>query len=539
MDDEVVSVAGLHVTYRVGRAEVFAVRGVDFHLRAGECLAIVGESGSGKSTVARALVGLTGPGARLRSDRLVVSGQELSRLGDREWRRIRGAQVGLVLQDALTALDPLRTVGAEVAEAARNHGLVRRGEVARRVHRLLTDVQVPQPELRARQYPQQLSGGLRQRALIAAAMAADPPVLVADEPTTALDVTLQAKLLDLLAARKAAGTAVLLISHDLSVVARLADRVAVMRDGEFVETGCTADVLRAPEHPYTRQLLAATPSAHARGARLAGPRSTPVRTRTPRPSGVLARVREVSKTFRGPGGARLAAVSEVSFSLSAGEILGVVGESGSGKSTLAHLLLGLLEPNTGTIELFGQPWSGVPEARRQRGRVQWVQQDPLGSFDPRYRVGRLIAEAGVDRARVRELLDQVGLDPAMADRHPRTLSGGQRQRVAIARALARDPEVIVCDEPVSALDVSVQAQILDLFADIRADLGTALVLISHDLAVVHHVADRVLVMRAGTVVESGPVTEVFARPTHPYTAQLIAALPRPGDAYAAHPEGVA
>jgi peptide/nickel transport system ATP-binding protein len=247
----------------------------------------------------------------------------------------------------------------------------------------------------------------------------------------------------------------------------------------------------------------------------------------------------VSVSFRGPDKVSRPAVSDVSFTLAAGEILGVVGESGSGKSTLAHLLLGLLEPDAGSIELFGQPWSGVPESRRRRGRVQWVQQDPLGSFDPRYRVGRVVEEAGADRARVLELLDLVGLDRSRADRHPATLSGGQRQRVAIARALAPSPEVIVCDEPVSALDVSVQAQVLDLFTDIRDDLGTALVLISHDLGVVHHVADRVLVMRRGEVVESGPVVDVFARPSHPCTRELVGALPHPEDARATEPEGVA
>ncbi|MEV4846010.1 ABC transporter ATP-binding protein [Micromonospora matsumotoense] len=538
MAGEVVSVAGLHVEYRVGHTVVPAVRGVDLHLRAGECLAVVGESGSGKTAIAKALVGLTGPGSRVRADRLVVGGEDVNGLDDRGWRRVRGARVGLVLQDALTSLDPVRPVGAEIAEAVRNHRVVARREVATRVRQLLADAQVPQPDLRARQYPHQLSGGLRQRALIAAAMAADPPVLVADEPTTALDVTVQARVLDLLAARKSAGTAVLLISHDLSVVARLADRVAVLHDGVVVETGETAELLRAPTHPYTRRLLAATPTAHLRGARLAGPRTTPVRTRSPRPTGVVAEVRAVSKLFRGPDRQPHRAVSGVSFTLSAGEILGVVGESGSGKTTLAHLLLGLLEPESGTIELFGRPWSGVPESRRRRGQVQWVQQDPLGSFDPRYRVSRLIEEAGADRARVHELLDQVGLDRALADRHPTTLSGGQRQRVAIARALAPTPQVIVCDEPVSALDVSVQAQILDLFTDIRADLGTAIVLISHDLGVVHHVADRVLVMRDGKVVESGQVTEVFARPAHPYTRELVGALPRPEDAYAGQPEGV-
>jgi peptide/nickel transport system ATP-binding protein len=527
-DGNLVAVEGLRVDYRVGRSVVHAVRGIDFTLRAGECLAIVGESGSGKSATAKALLGLTGPGSTVRADRLSLSGTDLTTLTERDWRRVRGARVGLVSQDALNSLDPVRTVGAEIAEALRNHRVVDRAELPQRVRSLLVDARVPEPDLRAKQYPHQLSGGLRQRALIASAMAADPPLLVADEPTTALDVTVQARILDLLAARKAEGTGVLLISHDLAVVARLADRIAVMWNGEIVETGTAADLLRAPEHPYTQRLLAAIPSAHARGARLSGPRTGKKSPAKPHPSGVVAEVCGVHKSFRGPDKVSRPAVADVSFSLAAGEILGVVGESGSGKSTLAHLLLGLLEPDEGSIVLFGQQWSGVK--RRERGRVQWVQQDPLGSFDPRYTVGRVIGEAaGTNRARVLELLALVGLDLSLVDRNPRTLSGGQRQRVAIARALAPSPEVIVCDEPVSALDVSVQAQILDLFTDIRADLGTSLVLISHDLGVVHHISDRVLVMKDGRIVESGAVTEVFANPTHDYTRELLSAQPRPAD----------
>ena len=452
---------------------------------------------------------------------------------------------GLVLQDALTSLDPVRPVGAEIAEAVRNHRVVARREVATRVRQLLADAQVPQPDLRARQYPHQLSGGLRQRALIAAAMAADPPVLVADEPTTALDVTVQARVLDLLAARKSAGTAVLLISHDLSVVARLADRVAVLHDGVVVETGETAELLRAPTHPYTRRLLAATPTAHLRGARLAGPRTTPVRTRSPRPTGVVAEVRAVSKLFRGPDRQPHRAVSGVSFTLSAGEILGVVGESGSGKTTAGAPVVGPVESESGTIELFGRPWSGVPESRRRRGRcsgccrTRWVRPRPA---DRCRAVSEplIVQEAVADRAaraRARELLDgrsgPGSWRPPPADLLRRTAAAGRDRPGA-----RPDTEVIVCDEPVSALDVSVQAQILDLFTDIRADLGTAIVLISHDLGVVHHVADRVLVMRDGKVVESGQVTEVFARPAHPYTRELVGALPRPEDAYAGQPEGV-
>ena len=530
---DLLSVTDLHVSYRVGA--VHAVRGVDLTVAEGECLAVVGESGSGKSAIAKALLGLTGPGSTVRAADLTVAGIDLTRLSERRWRTIRGARVALIPQDPLTALDPLRRVGAEITETLRNHRVVPRSQEHARVIDLLTEVRMPDPDLRARQHPHQLSGGLRQRALIASAVAAAPHLLIADEPTTALDSTLQTRILDLLAARKAIGVGVLLISHDLTAVAHLADRVAVMRAGEIVETGPTTAVLTAPEHPYTKQLLAAVPSARTRGTRLS---PTPARTRPPHPqpanppspdphhpdnlaaggrtpSTPIVSARGVHKSFRGPDGVVRPAVVDVSFDLAPDEVLGIVGESGSGKSTVAHLLLGLLEPDAGEVAVFGRP------PAEARGRVQWVQQDPLGSFDPRYTVARVIAEAGVDTRRVLELLDLVGLERALADRDPRTLSGGQRQRVAIARALAPEPRAVVCDEPVSALDVSVQAQILDLFADLRAELGTSLVLISHDLGVIAHASDRVLVMKDGRVVESGPVTEVFGAPEHPYTRELL------------------
>ncbi|WP_018658222.1 dipeptide ABC transporter ATP-binding protein [Actinomadura flavalba] len=506
------------------------VRDVALRVDPGECVAIVGESGSGKSVTARTLLGLTGDGADVRAETFRVDGEDATFHTERQWRAIRGARIGFVLQDALQSLDPLRPVGREVAETLRLHGLLPRKEARARAVELLRAVGVPEPELRATQYPHELSGGLRQRALIASAIAADPPLLIADEPTTALDVTVQAQILDLLEARRRTGTALLLISHDLAVVSRLADRVLVMKDGEVVEEGATADVLDRPGHPYTRTLLAAVPDGTTRGTRLsAAGRAAP---RPPRePGDVVLEARDLTKRF----GDRTA-VDAVSFTLRAGETLGLVGESGSGKTTLARLVLGLLDPDGGEAAVDGRPWGELTakERRALRRHVQVVYQDPLGSFDPRWNVRRVLHEAlevgdvpKRDRdARAAALLDQVGLPAATLDRRPRTLSGGQRQRVAIARALAPGPRVLVCDEPVSALDVSVQAQVLDLLADLRDELGMAYLFVSHHLGVVQHVSDRVAVMKDGVIVETGPVADVFAAPRAAYTRALLAAIPR-------------
>ncbi|MFE9852417.1 dipeptide ABC transporter ATP-binding protein [Streptomyces sp. NPDC005576] len=608
------TVEGLDVTFRRD-GEVRAVRDVSLTLDRGECLAVVGESGSGKSVTARTLLGLTGAHASVSARRLAFDGTDLTSLSERQWRALRGRRIGLVLQDALVSLDPLRTVGAEVDETLREHSLAAGPGVRERTLALLSQAGIPDPERRAAEYPHQLSGGLRQRALIASALSGAPELLVADEPTTALDVTVQAQVLDLLGRLVGEGTALLLISHDLSVVARLADRVAVMYGGLVVEQGRAAEVLEEPRHPYTRALLAAVPTIGSKGRALsvaaarqpaAGPDGCPYAARClladercraglpaatadgdghltlcwhpggapparpaasrPRataatvstaiatatdvvPAGeddpaagtgpALLEVAGVSKSFRAPGGGSWTAVRDVSFRIGAGETLGLVGESGSGKTTTARIVLGLVEPDEGSVRFGGDAWSGLPErARRDRRRhLQVVHQDPLGSFDPRHTVRRIVAEAaaraGVPRgrtrsARVSELLGQVGLPAAVADRRPLQLSGGQRQRVAIARALATEPRLIVCDEPGSALDVSIQAQVLDLLAELQRELGLALLFISHDLGVVHHVSDRVIVMKDGELVESGHVEQIFDRPVHPYTRELLAALPRPG-----------
>lgn len=541
--DRLVEVSGLEIAFGTGRHRRQVVHGVSLHVDAGECLALVGESGSGKSVTARTLLGLTGTGlassVQVTADRLDVGGESVLGYGDRDWRAVRGKKVGFVLQDALVSLDPLRSVGREIAETLRLHRFGNRTRRAARVIELLTAVGVPDPQLRARQLPHELSGGQRQRALIASAIALDPPLLIADEPTTALDVTVQAQILDLLAEMKGRGTGLIVISHDLAVVSRLADRVAVMRDGRVVEQGPVAQVLSAPAHPYTQSLLDAVPAAHRKGTRLSTvlPRPAHRVTRIDPPAdGILLRAEGLVKRFTGPDGVARTAVNDVSFTLGVGETLGIVGESGSGKTTTARLALALIEPDEGSVHLAGEPWTQATESERRprRRRISVVYQDPLGSFDPRWTVRRIISDAlpaerfpdaETRRRRTDDLLADVGLSPEHLDRRPLSLSGGQRQRVAIARALAPEPDVIVCDEPVSALDVTIQAQVLDLLTDLQDRLRLSYLFISHDLGVIHHMADRVLVMRQGQVVESGTAADIFADPQHPYTRDLLAGLP--------------
>jgi len=537
-----VEVDGLRIGFRARGGTVPAVHGVSFAVHPGECVAIVGESGSGKSVTARSLVGLNPREAVTRADALRVDGRDATRFSQRDWRALRGRFAGLVLQDALVSLDPLRTVGQEVGEAIRHHRLVPRARARERVLDTLRAVGMPEPERRIDAHPHELSGGLRQRALIASAIAAEPELIIADEPTTALDVTVQRQIVELLAARVADGTGLLLISHDLAVVADIADRVLVMERGRVVEDGPVREVLRRPRAPYTRQLLAAIPSAASRGARLTGDRPAATATRgepaSPRRSDdeVVLEASRLTKTYalRGPGQERFTALDDVSFRLHRGEALGIVGESGSGKTTCADIVLALTRPDSGEVRLHGHPWSVLTERERRASRrlVQYVPQDPLSSFDPRWTVGQVLAEnipRQDSRAQRRDLavaaLERVGLTAGHLTRRPRSLSGGQRQRVAIARALIAEPEIIVCDEPLSALDVLIQAQVLDLIADLRAELGTSLLFISHDLGVVHHLADRVLVFKEGRVVERGDVDEVLKAPRHAYTRELLASLP--------------
>ncbi|MCJ2091159.1 ABC transporter ATP-binding protein [Methylobacterium sp. J-072] len=536
----VLAVEGLRVAFpgRSGPDEV--VRGISFTIRPGEVLALVGESGSGKSVTARALVGLAGARARIRAEALRLTGHEgraldLLGLSERRWRAVRGRQIGFVLQDALVSLDPLRRIGQEVAEPILAHRLLPRDAVAGEVQALLARVGIPDPANRAAQYPHELSGGLRQRALIASALAGRPRLLIADEPTTALDVTIQRQILAVFADLARAGHGLLLITHDLAVAAQVADTIAVMQHGAIVEAGPARAVLADPRHAYTRRLLAAVPGPGTRQSWLSRAGARPERVSDPRPAEPILEVRDVAVRFSRPGGA-VDALAGVSLRVRRGETFGIVGESGSGKTTLGRVVLALQRADRGEVLFEGRPWSTLPERSRRplRPRIQTIVQDPLGSFDPRDTVRRILEQplrlqpglaAGQRAARAAELMALVGLPREMLARRPRTLSGGQRQRVAIAQALAGQPDLLVCDEPVSALDVTTQAQILDLLTDLQHRFGLTLLLISHDLGVIQHMSDRVAVMKDGRIVETGPVEDIFAAPADSYTRRLLAALP--------------
>ncbi|PKH26395.1 ABC transporter ATP-binding protein [Enterobacterales bacterium CwR94] len=536
----VIDVRGLNVWYQGEQGQHrHIVKDVNFTLPRGQCVALVGESGSGKSVTARALVGLAGEALRVDAETLTLNGESLLQRNDAWWQRVRGAKVGFILQDALVSLDPLRPVGKEIAEALAVHQWGDRDRRATKVQALLTEVGVPEAALRAQQRPGELSGGLRQRALIASAIALHPEVIIADEPTTALDVTVQAQVLEVLRQMLDRGTSVILISHDLAVVATLADHILVMQGGAIVEAGTAQQVLQQPGHAYTQGLIRAIPSEHTKGQRLSA-RETPAADTLAPPRGdaeCLLEARQIVKHFRGPDNQRRTVVNQVSFQLRKGETLGIVGESGSGKTTLSRIALALEHPDGGEVLFRGQPWSSASAAaqREIRRQISVVYQDPLSSFDPRWRVSRILADAIAlgqpaattsVRDRAVELLEAVGLGAAHLEQWPARMSGGQRQRVAIARAIATHPQVIVLDEAVSALDVTVQAQILDLLADLQARLGVSYLFISHDLGVIHHMSDRVLVMQNGIAVEQGAADDIFYRPQHAYTQKLLTALPR-------------
>jgi peptide/nickel transport system ATP-binding protein len=527
----VLQVRDLVVEYESRGERVAAVRGVSFDVHAGEVVALVGESGSGKSTTAHAVVGLLPGAGRVVGGSVRLHGGELVGLGAKAWQQVRGARIGLVPQDPGIALNPVTRVGDQVAEVLRIHGRVRRAAAAQQAVEILRSVGLSDPEARARQYPHELSGGMRQRVLIGIALALEPALVIADEPTSALDVTVQRRVLDLLDDVTArAGSAVLFITHDLAVAADRADRVVVMKDGEVVEHGLTAQVLGAPQHPYTRSLLAAAPQLTVTSPRAPAPDST---------APALLDVLSVSKAFRLPGrGDRtVQAVDDVSLSIPRGGAFGLVGESGSGKSTVARLVLQLTAPDSGAVLLDGTPVADRAGRALLRRRSQLVHQNPFASLDPRFTVARIVEEplrshrvgSPVQRRdRVIELLEQVALGARYATRRPGELSGGQRQRVAIARALALEPDLLVLDEPTSALDVSVQAQILALLDHLRRERGLTYLFISHDLAVVRQVVDRVGVLHDGRLVEVGPTADVFDRPQDPYTAELVGAIPGSG-----------
>jgi peptide/nickel transport system ATP-binding protein len=524
----VLRLQGLTVALPKGADRAHALKDVSLDLNANEILCVVGESGSGKSMTASAIMRLLPPGVRIESGAVLFEGQDLATADERSMRAIRGAGIAMVFQEPMTALNPLRTVGDQIAEMFRIHFDLSAKEIAARMLALLEEVRIPDPAQAARAYPHELSGGQRQRAMIAMALALDPRVLIADEPTTALDVTTQAQILHLIRdLQRRKGTAVLFITHDFGVVAEIADRVAVMQHGVVVEQGPAAQVLHAPQHPYTKALVAAVPPLHAPAPRHLS-------------EDIILRMKDVRKTYRTGGflgrGARVThAVRGVTLNLPRGATLGVVGESGSGKSTLARCIVRLIEPDGGAITLDGTNLLALRrrEMRQAARRVQMVFQDPFGSLNPRRRAGELVAQGpivhGTDpataMARAKELFALVGLDPASTERYPHEFSGGQRQRIGLARALALDPEVLVADEPVSALDVSVQAQVLQLLAELRQRLNLSIVFITHDLRVAAQVCDIVAVMKEGEVVEHGLIGAVFNRPQHAYTQALLASVP--------------
>ena len=535
--EPLVAIEGLTVRLPQGSDRLRAVNSIDLDIAPGRILCLVGESGSGKSMTAHAIMGLV-PKPLVCSGSIRFDGQNLIGLAADRHRAIRGQRIGMIFQEPMAALNPVMRVGRQIEEVFRYHGIP--GPYDARVVRLLGDMGLPEPETLRHAFPFGLSGGQRQRVMIAMALALDPELLIADEPTTALDVTTQKQILALLKQAQAErGMSVLLITHDFGVVAEIGDEVAVMRNGEIIERGSVQQVLGSPQHDYTRTLLAAVPKLEPRAA-------APVDKGAP-----LLSASGVTKTYSSRVGLfkprrTVAAVQEAAFSLARGETLGIVGESGSGKSTLARIVVRLLTADAGDVRLAGVDRNllelGSRELAPLRRRVQMVFQDPFASLNPRRKVFEIIAQGllahGVPRdqarRRVAELLDLVALDPSAAERYPNAFSGGQRQRIGIARALALEPDVLVADEPVSALDVSIQARVLDLLADLQRRLKLGMLFITHDLRVAAQICDQVAVMQRGRIVEMGASSEVLFRPTQDYTKLLIDSIPGRG-AFAVRP----
>jgi peptide/nickel transport system ATP-binding protein len=519
---DLLHIEDLSVRLGTGADRPFAVQNVDLRVAPGEVLCLVGESGSGKSMTANAILGLTPPGATPCAGRILFEGTDLRAFPRDQLRRVRGAAIGMIFQDPMTALNPLHRVGAQVAEALRQHSDLSRAAIQKRVLALFERMHLPDPASIARAYPHELSGGQRQRAMIAMAVALEPRLLIADEPTTALDVTTQAQILALLAElRQRTGMGMLFITHDFGVVADIAANVAVMRQGRIVEQGSVDQVLSHPADPYTRALIEAVPSL--------------VPTARPPASGAtILDVAGLCKTYRKRGRVSVA-LADISIRLPRGATLGIVGESGSGKSTLARCITRLIPADSGSIRLDDTDVLQMRRGlwRRQARRIQMVFQDPTSSLNPRKRVGDIVMAGpmlhGASRAEAlataTDLFTLVGLEPDSLRRFPHEFSGGQRQRIGIARALALKPDLLLADEAVSALDVSVQAQVLALLADLRDRLGLAMIFITHDLRVAAQICDRVAIMRAGRVVEEGPVAEILLHPKDPYSQALRDAVP--------------
>ena len=523
----------LAITFSTPDGPVHAVRDANLIVMPGETVAIVGESGSGKSTTALSAIGLLPGNGKVSSGQILFDGEDIAQASEKRFVQLRGNQIGMVPQDPMSNLNPVWKIGFQVRETLKANGLAGKNP-KERVSQVLADAGLPDPETRAGQYPHEFSGGMRQRALIAIGLACRPRLLIADEPTSALDVTVQQQILDHLDTMTSElGTAVLLITHDLGLAAERAEKVVVMYKGRVVESGPALELLRNPQHPYTKRLIAKAPS-------LASQRVDPSEGAGAKAKDELLKITDLTKVFdirRGFGRKdKFTAVDKVSFSIPRGTTTAVVGESGSGKSTIAQMVLNLLEPTSGEIEFDGEKMGKLSEKElfKFRRRVQPIFQDPYGSLDPMFSIYRTIEEPlrihGIGNSasrqkRVKELLDQVSMPASTMHRFPNELSGGQRQRIAIARALALQPEMIVCDEAVSALDVLVQAQVLELLDELQRELGLTYLFITHDLAVVRQIADHVCVMERGQIVEQGTADDIFNDAKTEYTRNLLGAIP--------------
>ncbi len=556
----VLSVRDLKTGFRTSRGPIEIVKGISFDIGRQETLAVVGESGSGKSVTALSIMRLLDPETSRIEGSVRLEGRELLTLSRSEMRQVRGRQMGMIFQEAMTSLNPLQTIGSQIAEVLSIHGLKSGQAAYKEAERMLDRVRIPAAASRIKEYPHQMSGGMRQRVMIAMALACKPKLLIADEPTTALDVTIQAQILQLIKElQQEEGMGVLFITHDMGVVAEVADRTVVMLEGRAVEADTTEAVFAHAENPYTRALIAAVPRLGEGSEK--GPQHFPMLdrktgemvVRRERPDTVkregdpVLKVRDLVRRFdlagpifRGPSG-RVHAVEKVSFDLRAGETLSLVGESGCGKSTTGRTLMRLIEPQSGEVSIEGTDVLalGKEELRDMRRNIQMIFQDPYASLNPRITVGEAIAEPFLThkmgtraeaRVKAMDLLERVGLSPDMAERYPSQFSGGQRQRICIARALALEPRIIVADESVSALDVSIKAQVVNLMMDLQERFGLAYLFISHDMAVVERISHQVAVMYLGEIVERGPVKAVFGNPQHPYTKRLMAAVPVPDPA---------
>lgn len=540
MSEKILEIQDLRVSFITGESEFEAVKGVNFYVNKGETVGVVGESGSGKSVTARSIMRLLpSPPSFLKSGTILFQGDNLVTQSEKQMEAIRGKDISMIFQDPMTSTNPTIRVGEQIAEGLMKHQKLSKKQAYEKTIELLKSVGIKNSEERYHQYPHEFSGGMRQRVMITMALACNPALLIADEPTTALDVTIQAQILSIMKQmQERLGTSIILITHDLGVVAGMCDRVIVMKEGEIVEEGTTEEIFANPQHPYTKRLLHALPKLHEKKE----PKQPPHLAQNIDLTVPLIEVRNLSKHFDLKKGELLKAVDDLSFRIFPGETLGLVGESGSGKSTTGRTILQLHEPTDGEVLYKGVPVTRLSknELKSMRRHMQIIFQDPYSSLNPRKKVLDIIGEA-LDvhklttsteqrRARVEELLELVGLKKEHALRYPHEFSGGQRQRIGIARALAVEPNFIVCDEPLSALDVSIQKQVVDLLKDLQQRLGLTYLFIAHDLSMVKHISDRVAVMYGGKIVELAESEELYANPQHPYTKMLLQSIPIPDPA---------